>query len=112
MANEEKSQKVLQAEKKVEDAKKQLAKVIREENAKVRKAQNSHKFMMGGCVAKYFPNCWEFSEKEMNRIIACAFSNSGVQNMIETVVKERPAEKTKNVKNEVVQNAEEGGENE
>ena len=30
--------------------------------------------MMGEVVAKNFPECFEFNEQEMNRIIACAFS--------------------------------------
>jgi hypothetical protein len=49
--------------------------------------------MMGGCVQKYFPeglNVFDFNELEMNRIIACAFSLKDVQNMINTVIKERP----------------------
>lgn len=44
---------------------------------------------------KYFPDdydAYEFDEQEMNRIIACAFKNRDVQNMIKTVVRERPAE--------------------
>ena len=39
---------------------------------------------------KYFPEAYDFSEQEMNRIIACAFSLKDVKNMINTVLKERP----------------------
>ena len=50
----------------------------------------AYKYMMGGCVVKYFPEAYDFSEQEMNRIIACAFSLKDVKNMINTVLKERP----------------------
>ena len=46
--------------------------------------------MMGGVVVKYFPEAYGFSEQEMNRIVACAFSLKDVRNMIATVLKERP----------------------
>ena len=78
---------------------------------------------MGGCVLKYFPegfNAYEFEEQEMNRIIACAFSLASVQNMVKTVVKERPSEEQEaesvNTENETVEAEEneetEGEENE
>ena len=47
---------------------------------------------MGGIIAKYFPECYEFSELEMNRIIACAFKNKDILNMIGVVAKERITE--------------------
>ena len=61
-----KKQKALE---KVKRANAELAKVVREE---------------------YFPEAYDFSEQEMNRIIACAFSLKDVKNMINTVLKERP----------------------
>ena len=75
---------------KVKRANAELAKVVREEKEQLRKAQDRHKYMMGGCVVKYFPEAYDFSEQEMNRIIACAFSLKDVKNMINTVLKERP----------------------
>ncbi len=75
---------------KVKRANAELAKVVREEKEQLRKAQDRHKYMMGGCVVKYFPEAYDFSEQEMNRIIACAFSLKDVKNMIATVLKERP----------------------
>ena len=35
-----------------------------------RKAENRHKYMMGGIVAKYFPKCYAFDEQELNRILS------------------------------------------
>ena len=75
---------------KVKRANAELAKVRREERKQLRKEQDHHKFMMGGVIVKYFPEAYDFSEQEMNRIIACAFSLKDVRNMIATVLKERP----------------------
>ena len=86
---QEKSTKTLKAEEKLRQAKAELARVRREEKKQLRKEQDHHKFIMGGIVAKYFPECYGFSEQEMNRIIACAFKNRDIQNMITAVVKDR-----------------------
>lgn len=77
---------------KVEQAKANLARVKREEKQKLRKEQDHHKFIMGGLIVKYFPECYDFSEQEMNRIIACAFKNRDVLNMISVVEKDRKQE--------------------
>ena len=90
MEQQQISAKKLKAMEKVKRANAELAKVVREEKEQLRKAQDRHKYMMGGCVVKYFPEAYDFSEQEMNRIIACAFSLKDVRNMIATVKKERP----------------------
>ena len=81
MTSEEKSKKMERAERKLKQAQAEYRKALREEKEKERKAQDHHKFMMGGCVVKYFPDAYDFSEQEMNRIIACAFSLKDVKNM-------------------------------
>ena len=90
MEQEQISAKKLKAMEEVKRANAELAKVVREEKEQLRKTQDRHKYMMGGCVVKYFPEAYDFSEQEMNRIIACAFSLKDVKNMIATVLKERP----------------------
>ncbi len=95
MEQKEKSAQELKALEQVKKAQANLAKVRREEKAKARKEQDHHKFIMGGIVAKYFPECYEFSELEMNRIIACAFKNKDILNMIAVVAKERITEAPK-----------------
>ena len=90
MTSEEKSAKMERAERKLRQAQAEYRKALREEKEKERKAQDHHKYMMGGVVVKYFPDAYNFSEQEMNRIIACAFSLKDVRNMITTVLKERP----------------------
>lgn len=93
MEQQQISAKKLKAMEKVKRANAELAKVVREEKEQLRKTQDRHKYMMGGCVVKYFPDglsAFDFDEQEMNRIIACAFSLKDVKNMINTVLKERP----------------------
>ena len=90
MTSEEKSTKIERAERRLRQAQAEYKKALREEKEKERKAQDRHKYMMGGCVVKYFSDAYDFSEQEMNRIIACAFSLKDVKNMIATVLKERP----------------------
>ena len=89
MTEQEKMTKVDRAAQKVKQAQAEYKKAVREEKEKERKAQDRQKYMMGGCVVKYFPQAYDFSELEINRIIACAFSLKDVQNMINTVIKER-----------------------
>lgn len=91
----EKSPKMTKAEEKLRQAQAVYDQAVKDEKERIRKIQNRHKYMMGGCVLKYFPeeyNAYEFDEPEMNRIIACAFSLKDVNNMIKTVVKDRPTE--------------------
>ena len=89
----EKSKKMAKADEKFRQAQVQYAKAVKDENDRIRKIQDRHKYMMGGCVLKYFPegfNAYEFNELEMNRIIACALGKESVRNMVKTVVRERP----------------------
>ena len=91
----EKSPKMTKAEEKFRQAQAVYDQAVKDEKERIRKIQDRHKYMMGGCVLKYFPeeyNAYEFDEPEMNRIIACAFSLKDVNNMIKTVVKDRPTE--------------------
>ncbi len=91
MTQEEKTKKVQKAEEKLRLAQIELNKARKEQRDLVRKAQEHHRFMMGGIIVKYFPEAYDFSEQEMCRIIACAFKNQGVKNMIATVKNERAA---------------------
>ena len=115
MTEQEKMTKVDRAAEKVKRAQAEYRKAVREEKDKERKAQDRHKYMMGGCVQKYFPeglNVFDFNELEMNRIIACAFSLKDVQNMINTVIKERPDPDAENGEEEVAYDEAESNENE
>ena len=100
MEKKEKSTRELQAEELLRQAKARLNKVRNEERKKARKEQDHHKFIMGGIVAKYFPECYEFTEQELSRILACAFKNRDIQNMIGAVVKDRKTEVPETAQNE------------
>ena len=108
----EKSKKMTKAEEKFRQAQAVYDQAVKDEKERVRKIQDRHKYMMGGCVLKYFPegySVYEFDEQEMNRIIACAFKNRDIQNMVKTVVRERPEpeQETENTV-DVVESAEVG----
>ena len=93
LQNNEKTAEVLKAEKIVEQAKARLAEAKRKESAQKRKEENQHKYMMGGIVHKYFPECYQFDELELNRIIASAIKSEQCQRIIE-IVKKESAEKS------------------
>ena len=89
ITEEEKSAKILKAEEKLRQAKVELRRAKNEEKKKLRQKQNNHKYMMGGVVAKYFPECYEFSDQEMKRIMAFSFKNYKVIDFINMVKSER-----------------------
>ena len=83
LQNNEKTTEVLKAEKIVEQAKARLAEAKRKASQQKRKEENQHKYMMGGIVHKYFPECYQFDEQEQ------------CQHIIE-IVKKESAEKREN----------------
>ena len=90
--NNEKSAEILRAEEQLAQAKARLAEAKRKEGARKRKEENQHKYMMGGIVHKYFPECYQFDEQELNRIIASGMKSEQCQRIIE-IVKKESAEK-------------------
>ena len=115
MTEQEKMTKVERKAQKVKQAQAEYRKAVREQKKQERKVQDRHKYMMGGCVQKYFPDglsVFDFNEQEMNRIIACAFSLKDVKNMINTVMKERPDPDAENGGEEVVDEEVENDDNE
>lgn len=60
--------------KNVEQAKARLANEKKKQNERRRKAENRHKYMMGGIIVKYFPQCYRFEESELNRILSAALA--------------------------------------
>ena len=51
--------------KNLEQAKARYEAERKKENEKRRKAQNHHKYLMGGIVAKYFPECYQYEECDL-----------------------------------------------
>lgn len=64
MEQQQISAKKLKAMEKVKRANAELAKVVREEKEQLRKTQDCHKYMMGGCVVKYFPKLMTLASRK------------------------------------------------
>ncbi len=52
-------EKALQA---LEQAKQCVANEKKKQNGKKRKVENHHKYIMGGIIVKYFPDCYSYEE--------------------------------------------------
>ena len=91
MNQEEKSRKE-QAEERVRILQAQLNEAKKGEKIAIRKHENHHKYMMGGVVHKYFPECYGFDEEEMNDIIGCAFRQTNTQALIKRLLDKKNTE--------------------
>ncbi len=78
-------EKALQA---LEQAKQRVANERKKQSEKKRKAENRHKYIMGGIVAKYFPDCYNFDEDELNRILSVALQTRECQQIISKIKSE------------------------
>ena len=93
MNQEEKSRKEQeQAEERVRILQAQLNEAKKGEKIAIRKHENHHKYMMGGVVHKYFPECYGFDEEEMNDIIGCAFRQTNTQALIKRLLDKKNTE--------------------
>ncbi len=95
-------EKALQA---LEQAKQRVASEKRKQNEKKRKAENHHKYIMGGIIAKYFPDCYRYDEGELNRILSVALQTKECQQIISKIKAEsrestRPQTTLPNAENE------------
>ena len=81
-------EKALQA---LEQAKQRVANEKKKQNEKKRKAENHHKYIMGGIIVKYFPDCYSFDESELNRILQVALQTKECQQMITKIKAETTA---------------------
>ncbi len=70
-----------QAQKQMEQAKKRMA-LEKKANEERRRRENANKYMMGGVVHKYFPECYCFEESEMNEILKVALATPQCQKVI------------------------------
>ena len=48
----------------LEQAKQRVANEKKKQNEKKRKAENHHKYIMGGIIVKYFPDCYRAWHRE------------------------------------------------
>ena len=75
--------------KNLEQAKARYEAERKKENEKRRKAQNHHKYLMGGIVAKYFPECYQYEEKELYLIIRDYGEDKFAKNIAKHIVAAR-----------------------
>ena len=54
-------------------------------NEKKRKAENHHKYIMGGIIVKYFPDCYRYDEGKLNRILSVALQTRECQQIISKI---------------------------
>ncbi len=78
-------EKALQA---LEQAKQRVANEKKKQNEKKRKAENHHKYIMGGIVGKYFPDCYRYDEGELNHILSVALQTRECQQIISKIKSE------------------------
>ena len=78
-------------------------------NEKKRKAENHHKYIMGGIIVKYFPDCYRYDEGELNRILSVALQTKECQQIISKIKTENrePTPQQSNLPN--AENESEGG---
>ena len=76
------SEKTLQA---LQQAKQRVANEKKKQNEKKRKAENHHKYIMGGIIVKYFPDCYRYDEGELNRILSVALQTKECQQIISKI---------------------------
>ena len=101
-----KLEKALQA---LEQAKQRVANEKKKQNEKKRKAENHHKYIMGGIIVKYFPDCYSFDEDELNRILSVALQTRECQQMITKVKPESTATFSQHSSISNAKNESEGG---
>ena len=78
-------EKALQA---LQQAKQRVANEKKKQNEKKRKAENHHKYIMGGIIVKYFPDCYRYDEGELNRILSVALQTRECQQVIAKIKSE------------------------
>ena len=81
-------QKVENAQKAYEQAKARLEKAKRKQSEKQRKHETHYKCMMGGIVKKYFPECMNYEEHELNEILSAALATTECKNVIAKITSE------------------------
>jgi len=72
----------------LQQAKQHVANERKKQNEKKRKAENHHKYIMGGIIVKYFPECYSFDEDELNRILSAALQTKECQQVISKIKSE------------------------
>ncbi len=91
------------AEKNLQQAKNRLAAEKKKANEERRRIENRHKYMMGGVVHKYFPECYSYEEAEMNEILKAALGTQECRKVINDIKFRATHPQSKNVESEVTE---------
>ena len=83
--NNEVSKDLEKALKVLQQAKQRVANEKKKQNEKKLKAENHHKYIMGGIIVKYFPDCYRYDEDELNRILSVALQTKECQQVISKI---------------------------
>ncbi len=89
------------AEKQLQQAKNRLTQEKKKANDARRRIENRHKYMMGGVVHKYFPECFSFEEDEMNEILKAALATQECKKVINDIKFRATHPQSKNAESEV-----------
>ena len=71
--------------KNLEQAKARYEAERKKQNEKRRKAENHHKYMMGGIIVKYFPECYQYEQNELEGILRSALSSPQFRDALKLV---------------------------
>ena len=69
----------------LQQAKQRVANEKKKQNEKKLKAENHYKYIMGGIIVKYFPDCYHYDEGELNRILSVALQTRECQQIISKI---------------------------
>ena len=69
----------------LEQAKRRVVNEKKKQNEKKRKAGNHHKYITGGIIVKYFPDCDCYDEGGLNRILSVALQTRECQQIISKI---------------------------
>jgi hypothetical protein len=89
------------AEKQLQQAKNRLTQEKKKANDARRRIENRHKYMMGGVVHKYFPECYSFEEDEMNEILKAALATQECRSVINAIKSRARSQAVKSAESEV-----------
>lgn len=89
---EKENKELIKAERELEQKKARLQELKNKAKEESRKRQTHYKCIMGGCVAKYFPECYLCSEEELNTVIRAGINSTQCQSVIRELKEKAKAE--------------------
>lgn len=98
--NIENNQKLDKAKEKLEQTKARYEAEIAKAKAEKRRVETHHKCIMGGLVVKYFAECYQYEEAELDKIIKAAVLSADCKNAV-MKIKAENVEQNRSVSNEV-----------